>query len=137
MLEIDLSTGKLVKRDVFYPRGTGKASDRELMSAVLNQYYADAAAIPSEVILGEEVEGAASASRFLASRRGSSVKVIVPGRGKKLELVKMAAENARLLLERRVLSSEGAAASALLELKKKLKLRSLPIRIVRSFVVDF
>jgi len=121
--------GKLVKRDVFYPQVRNESSDAEIMSAVLRQYYADMPELPPEVALGVKPEAPSEISRFLSSRRGRKVKLTVPGRGAKKKLVEMADENARLLLERKVLSSENRAASAMSELRRRLKLSSLPIRI--------
>ncbi len=128
-LVFQIRGGKLVGREIFYPHKTLGATEGELMTSVLAQYYADAAYIPPEVVLQHAVDEMDVVSRFLSKRRGTRVRLTAPSKGKKLELIKMAEDNARLLLERKILSEDKKTSSAIMELKSKLGLSALPIRI--------
>jgi excinuclease ABC subunit C len=121
--------GKLVSRDVFYPHGSSGASNEELMSSILVQYYSDATNIPSEIILQNVIKDIGSSARFLSRKKGGKAALLVPARGKKRELVEMAENNARLLLERRIRQEGGRLVAGVLELKNKLRLEELPARI--------
>ncbi len=86
--------GKLLGREYFVLEGTQEEDDRQVMSAFLKQFYEEAAYVPPEVLLPEEVDEALIIERWLKQKRGTKVALRVPRRGKKRELVKMAAENA-------------------------------------------
>jgi len=129
-LVFQVRRGRLINRDIFYPHDTSGATDEELMTSVLKQYYADAANIMPEIVLGERAEDMKAVSAFLSKKRGAKVRMVVPTKGAKLKLVKMARDNARLLLERKMLySGEEKISEALVELKQKLSLEKVPVRI--------
>jgi excinuclease ABC subunit C len=122
--------GKLIERDIFYPKETTEASDEELMASILKQYYSDAANIPKEILTQVPIKERKDMESFLSKKRGSKVLILSPTRGDKFKLVQMSRDNAKLLLERKMLSLSGDKLQpALLELKKKLALKNLPIRI--------
>jgi len=118
--------GKLVGRDFFYPQETSGASDEELMTEAISQYYTDAAFIPGEILLEKEVLDPRLIENMLKRRAGKKVKLKA---GKKAALIKMAKENSRLLLERKILAQAEGDLDALEDLKQKLKLSILPVRI--------
>ncbi|MFW6082697.1 MAG: excinuclease ABC subunit UvrC [Chloroflexota bacterium] len=86
--------GKLLGREYFVLEGTQEEDDRQVITAFLKQFYEEAAYVPPEVLLPEEVDEALIIERWLRQKRGTKVTLHVPRRGKKRELVKMAAENA-------------------------------------------
>ncbi|SHF36230.1 Excinuclease ABC subunit C [Caldanaerobius fijiensis DSM 17918] len=94
--------GKLVDRDSHILKDTEEMEDGEIMAAFLKQYYSEVSFIPREVLLmcptGEEE----LLSRWLSERRGSKVKVFVPKRGEKLDLVKMVKNNAEETLNKTI-----------------------------------
>ncbi len=87
--------GKLIGREYFILEGTEDTADTEVMSEFVKQFYTEAANIPSQVMMPEEIEEANIIGQWLRSKRGGKkVELIVPKEGQPHELVKMAAENA-------------------------------------------
>lgn len=87
--------GKLIGREYFLLEGTEDESDEAVLQEFVTQFYDDAAHIPKEVLLPGEVEEARIIEKWLRQKRGQKVVIKVPQRGKKKELVEMAASNAR------------------------------------------
>jgi excinuclease ABC subunit C len=87
--------GKLIGREYFILEGTEDAADNEVMSQFIKQFYTEAATIPEQVMLPQEIEEAKIIGQWLRSKRGGEkVEFFVPKEGQPQELVKMAAENA-------------------------------------------
>ncbi|MBZ0281961.1 MAG: excinuclease ABC subunit UvrC [Anaerolineae bacterium] len=90
-----IRNGKLVGSDVRMLGGAEGEPDSEVLSQFITQFYADAAEIPHELILPNEVEEARIIEQWLKDKRsGQKVTISVPKRGNKRDLVKMAGENA-------------------------------------------
>jgi excinuclease ABC subunit C len=92
--------GKLTDREHFFLTGTEESSPTHILTAFVEQYYQDASFVPKTVILQDEVEMPEAIRTWLESKRGSSVALHIPQKGKKLSMVQMAAKNAMSLLER-------------------------------------
>lgn len=87
--------GKLIGREYFILEGTEDTSDSEVMSQFIQQFYTEAASVPKQLFLPQEIEEAKIVSQWLRSRRGGDkVEIFVPKDGQPQELVQMAAENA-------------------------------------------
>ncbi|MEW6401643.1 MAG: excinuclease ABC subunit UvrC [Chloroflexota bacterium] len=125
--------GKLIGREYFILEGTEDAADNEVMSQFVKQFYTEAAAIPEQVMLPQEIEEAKIIGQWLRSKRGGDkVEFFVPKDGQPQELVKMAAENATETLS--ALRTQWQADThrqeqALAELQSALNLPSPPNRI--------
>lgn len=92
--------GKLIGREYFVLEGTEDAADAEVMSGFLKQFYTEAANVPQQVLLPQEIEEAKIIQEWLRSRRGGEkVEMFVPKDGQPQELVQMAAENAAETLQ--------------------------------------
>ena len=92
--------GKLIGREYFILEGTEDTADNEVMSQFVKQFYTEAANLPQQVMLPEELEEAKIISQWLRSRHGGEkVEFFVPKEGQPQELVKMAAENATETLQ--------------------------------------
>ncbi|MGI5838077.1 MAG: excinuclease ABC subunit UvrC [bacterium] len=91
--------GKLLGREHFWLNGTRDAASKEIVEGFIKQYYNNASYIPREVVLQEEVDEIGIIEGWLAGKRGKVVKITVPKRGKKRELLKMVQKNAVLVLE--------------------------------------
>ncbi len=90
-----IRSGKLIGREYFILEGTEETSDSEVMEQFVKQFYTEAANIPDQVMLPEEIEEARIIGQWLRSRRGGQkVELFVPREGQPQELVQMAAENA-------------------------------------------
>ena len=126
--------GKLIGREYFILEGTEDESDREVVSEFLKQFYADAASVPPQLLLPNEVEEAKIINQWLNSRRGGQkVELVVPHEGNPgLDLVQMATENAVETLS--ALRTQWEAdtnkqTTALSELQQALDLDAPPNRI--------
>ncbi len=87
--------GKLIGREYFILEGTEDTADSEVMGQFVKQFYTEAATIPQQVMLPQEIEEARIIGQWLRSRRkGEKVEILVPKDGQPHELVAMAAENA-------------------------------------------
>src|SRR5262249_11232614 len=105
----------------------------EVMSQFVQQFYAEAATIPEQVMLPQQIDEAQIVSQWLRSRRGGQkVEIFVPKDGQPHELVQMAAENAAETLG--ALRAQWQAdthkqEAALAELQSALNLSAPPNRI--------
>ena len=90
-----IRNGKLIGREYFILEGTQEVSDSEVISQFLKQFYTEAANVPPQLLLPNEIEEAQIIQQWLRSRRGGQkVELLVPHDGQPQELVQMAAENA-------------------------------------------
>jgi excinuclease ABC subunit C len=125
--------GKLIGRDYFLMEGAEETPDADVLSGFLTQFYNQAANIPAQVLLPNEIEEAKMIKEWLNSRRGGQkVEIHVPRHGQPQELVQMAAENAAETLS--ALKAQWQADTnrqtvALTELQETLKLPAPPNRI--------
>ncbi|RLC90094.1 MAG: excinuclease ABC subunit C, partial [Chloroflexi bacterium] len=124
--------GKLLGREYFVLEGARDEDEREVMAAFLKQFYEEAAYVPPEVLLPEQIEEALVIEQWLRGKRGAKVTLRVPRRGQKRELVALAAENAAETLA--ALRAQWQADAhkheqALAELQEALGLSRPPVRI--------
>lgn len=92
--------GKLIGREYFILEGTEDAKDNEVMAEFVKQFYTEAATIPEQVMLPQEIEERKIIAQWLRSRRGGEkVELFVPNEGQPKDLVQMAAENASETLQ--------------------------------------
>jgi excinuclease ABC subunit C len=125
--------GKLIGREYFVLEGAEDTADAEVMSQFMTQFYTEAASVPQQVMLPQEIEEAQIIGQWLRSRRGGDkVEISVPRGGQSRELVKMAAENAAETLH--ALRAQWQAdthkqEAALAELQSALQLPGPPNRI--------
>lgn len=125
--------GKLIGREYFILEGTEDTADHEVMSEFVKQFYTEAASIPEQVMLPQEIEERIIISQWLRSKRGGKkVELVVPNEGQPQELVKMAAENASETLKSLRAQWQADAhkqEQALSDLQNALKLKAPPNRI--------
>ena len=92
--------GKLIGREYFILEGTEETSDSEVITQFVQQFYAEAATIPDQMLLPQQIEEAQIVSQWLRSKRGGKkVSMVVPKEGQPHELVQMASENAAETLQ--------------------------------------
>ena len=128
-----IRSGKLIGREYFILEGAQGEPDTEVVAEFIKQFYAEAASIPGQVLLPQEVEEANIIQQWLRTRRGNpKVELMVPHGGTPQELMQLATENAVETL--RSLKSQWEADSnrqgqALAELQAALALPEPPNRI--------
>jgi excinuclease ABC subunit C len=124
--------GKLIGTDSRSLANTEDATDEEMVSQFITQFYTDAGDIPKELILPNEVEEARIIERWLQDKRGNKVSITVPQRGSKRKLVTMAEENAAealRMMKEQWEQDTTRQEDALSELQTYLKLTTPPNRI--------
>jgi excinuclease ABC subunit C len=125
--------GKLIGREYFILEGTEDAADAEIMQQFVTQFYTEAATIPPQVMMPQEIEEANIIGQWLRAKRGGEkVEFLVPKEGQPHELVQMAAENATETLS--ALRAQWQADThkqeqSLAELQQSLNLSAPPNRI--------
>lgn len=111
--------GRLTGREQHYLDAAPETTKEEVVAAFLAQYYANQTVIPKEILLESHIEGEALIEEMLTRNLGSGVKLIVPERGKKRELLMLAKNDVNIsvqLLEGRLKDErekEAALAAAL------------------------
>jgi excinuclease ABC subunit C len=128
-----IRSGKLIGREYFLLQGAEDSADANVMAGFIKQFYDQASMVPSQVLLPHEIEEAQIIKQWLRSRReGESFKIIIPRRGKKRELIQLAAENATETLnalQARWQAEKHRQTEALAELQSALNLSNPPNRI--------
>ena len=126
-----IRSGKVVGREGFTLQGTRDEDEKDIMTNFVKQFYASAAYIPPLLLLQHPVEDKAAIAGWLQSKRGSRVRLQVPQRGERKQLVDTVAENAhQALLQHRLKQTASASAidNALKEIARELKLAGPPQR---------
>lgn len=128
-----IRAGRLIGREYFVLEGTQQAEDAELVQAFVKQFYAEATTIPQRVLLPTEIEESRIIENWLHARRGQrKVKLVVPRRGLKKDLIRMAAENAAetlAALKARWEADRSKHVRAITELQRALALKEPPNRL--------
>ena len=123
---------KMVGTDSFTLAGAADATDGEVLGSFLKQFYESATYVPRRLVMPVEVADAELLGAFLEERRGGPVQMLVPQRGEKRRLVRMAQDNAKEAQEQahaRWLADTGKTEAALDELEEELNLPATPHRI--------
>src|ERR671922_2911508 len=127
-----LRGGRLSDRHSFFLENvTGQDLDT-LLEAFCLEYYGSAPSVPPLVVVPPDAGALGGLEEFLSDLRGTKVEVRPARRGEKRRLQELAQQNAELALESDALRSERTRLrriEALEELRERLNLESLPIRI--------
>jgi len=124
--------GKLIGREYFLVNEGNETASGEILEAFLMQYYDQAAFIPGEILLPTELTSMETMAQWLSGQKGSTAHLKQPQRGEKVQLIKMAVENAQILLKQERTREDQEAElvqESLTSLQQELKLPKLPLRI--------
>ncbi len=124
--------GKLIGRESFVLEGTRFEEPPQIMTSFIKQFYQAAAHLPPKILLQHPVEDTAVIEGWLQSKGGSKVRIQVPRRGRKKQLVDIVAQNAEQGMEQikiKRLATPTALATALSEVARELHLPHHPRRI--------
>ncbi len=128
-----IRSGKLIGREYFVLEGTGEENDQEVLSEFVKQFYSQAAFVPDNVLLPNDLVEAQIINQWLNSRKpGERVKITVPHQDINKALIEMAAENATETLKAlrtRWKADKNRQTGALVELQEALALPEPPNRI--------
>ncbi|MCL4545270.1 MAG: excinuclease ABC subunit UvrC [Chloroflexi bacterium] len=129
---VSVRGGKVVGSDRFLIDAPPEASDAEIITAFLQQYYPRAATIPPHVLLPVPVEETDVLQEWLRTLAGRRVQLTSPQRGEKRQLIQLASENATQDLQEeraRWLSNRQRTVEAAGTLGTTLQLPRFPHRI--------
>jgi len=118
--------GKLIDKKHFLLKVSKKDSGKDILNSFIKEYYSRSSFIPPRILLQYEIDEPASIARWLSEKREGEVKLEVPHRGEKMKLMRLAEENARLILEQERFKDKEKALS---QLKEYLELKEKPLRI--------
>lgn len=124
--------GKLIGRESFMLEGTEEADSTEIVSQFVTQFYEDAAFVPDEVMLPNDIAEVEIVTQWLRDKRGDKVTLSVPRRGAKHDLIEMATANAAEALSRLHAEREADVSKhveGMAELQSALQLPRPPARI--------
>jgi excinuclease ABC subunit C len=126
-----IRNNKLMGRDYVLLDGVRDEEPDQIMTSFVKQYYSSTSSIPPLILLQFPIDEPDVISRWLSNQRGASVKLRVPQRGIKKQLINIVEENARqgLALYQAKQSKIIESALVLEELKDRLGLPRMPLRI--------
>ncbi|UCH51799.1 MAG: excinuclease ABC subunit UvrC, partial [Chloroflexota bacterium] len=126
-----IRSDKLIGRDYILLDGIRDEEPSQIITSFIKQYYASASSIPPLILLQYPTEESDIITRWLSNQRGTPVKLRVPHRGGKRQLMDTVEENARqgLALYQAKQSTLIESALVLEELKDRLNLPRTPLRI--------
>lgn len=107
----------------FHLKDTAGITTGELFHNFIEQFYAKEIIPPDEIVLAQRPDGMKTLTAWLKDKKGKKVKIITHPKGKKLEILKMADENAKTTFKSR---GKTDIKGTLETLKKRLALRVVP-----------
>lgn len=122
---------RLTGREGFLLQGTRDEETGPIIASFVKQYYSSTPQIPPLLLLQYNIEDKQIIEEWLRDKRGGVVRIQIPRRGIKKELVDIATENARQgweLLKIKEMTAPRSLDEALDELMKELKLDGKPVR---------
>lgn len=90
--------GKMLGREHFHMKGVMAETYGDILNAFIKQYYAATPYLPKEIIVEHEITDCGLVEEYLSKRRGNQVKITIPAKGEKMQLLKLARDNAHLVL---------------------------------------
>lgn len=124
-----IRAGKLLGREYFLLEGTDNANADDVLSSFIQQFYDQAAYVPPEILLPEQIDEAKIIESWLR-QKGTETTIRVPFNGGR-ELLNMAEENARITLEtikQQWLADKSKHLQAVEELQQALEMGNPPLR---------
>lgn len=118
--------GILIGAKDFYLEKVPEDDDHEIMRSVIELFYAKDIIPPPVILTGVPPADREAITGWLTDRREAGLKLEVPRRGKKRELLKMADENASLHLAFR---KKSRGDDTMLKLREKLHLEQEPVSV--------
>ena len=91
--------GKITGREHFMMQGVESLPIAEIFAAFIKQFYGEAAFIPKELVLANEPADKALISEWLSQLKEQKVRLTIPQKGDKYQLMQLAARNAALTME--------------------------------------
>ena len=120
--------GRLIGREHYALTQLENDDEAGLLSDFVKQFYAGTPFLPKEILLPVPIDDEDVISMWLSDKKGEKVKLLVPERGQNSKLLKLAKENASLILKKdreRLRREEGRTIGAVREIRDILGLEHL------------
>ncbi len=107
-------------------------NDSAVIRTVITQFYLDTDYIPSEICTQYEPDSIDELSKWLRDKKGKKVKIFVPQKGEKAKQVRLAYQNAKLLLGEWILNKKkrkDLIPKMIKQLQDDLQLKAAPRKI--------
>ncbi len=129
-----LRSGKIVGKHEFYWEDLAFFHPQKFLRDALQQYYLQSGFVPREIYLPAEIEDWELLARWLTERRAhkgrrGQVRLRIPRRGSKLDLLLLVEKNARIAFDARFRILRSEKQKLLQALKEDLDLAQFPERI--------
>ncbi|MBR6390199.1 MAG: excinuclease ABC subunit UvrC [Lachnospiraceae bacterium] len=120
--------GRLIGREHYYMENTSELEDGYILQEFVKQFYAGTPFIPRELMLQCEIEEHELIESWLSDVRGSRAYILTPKRGSREKFVELAAQNAKLVLDRdkeRIRREQARTTGAVKEIEDWLSIQGL------------
>ena len=118
-----IRNGVMIGTKDFHLKETAGIPTGELFHNFIEQFYAKEIIPPDEIVLRQRPNEMRTLTAWLKDKKGKKVNIIIRPKGKKLELLKMAEENARIIFNSR---EKTDIKEILKTLKERLVLKNVP-----------
>jgi len=125
--------GRMVGNQSFFFRNVA-LEDEEVISSFITQFYGEGKYIPDEVIIPLRLENHNLIEEYFSEQKGKKINIVFPHKGDRKNLLSMAFDNARLMLENREAQSE-TVLRTMKKIKESLRLQREP-RIIECFDIS-
>ena len=93
-----IRSGTLLGRENYHMSSDAEDTDTEIITEFIKQYYMGTPFIPKEILTVIPIDEAEVITEYLTSRKGQNVYIHTPQKGEKKGLIKLAEDNAKLVL---------------------------------------
>ncbi|MBI3378594.1 MAG: excinuclease ABC subunit UvrC [Nitrospirae bacterium] len=118
-----IRNGVMIGTKDFHLKETAGIPTGEFFHNFIEQFYAKEIIPPDEIVLKQRPDEMRTLTAWLKDKKGRKVKITMPAEGKKLELLKMAEENAGIIFNSR---EKTDIKEILKTLKERLVLKNVP-----------
>jgi len=126
--------GKMVGEKIYKIKNLVDTDDNEILSSFLKQHYVDQILLPKEILLPHPIDDVSLIADWLSKKKKGRVRIEIPSKGKKKDLVRMAEENANFSF-RAELGKEELSLRSLEELQETLRLKHFP-EVIEGFDIS-
>jgi len=135
---LQVRDGLLIGRQTFQLTAEVDDADADVLAAFIKQYFLNSPSTPDEIYVPEHCADEELISAWLSRDRRRPVRLLIPRRGERFELLEMAMTNARLSLNELLTQKASAAVripDGVYQLQRDLRL-SVPPRSICAFDVS-
>lgn len=124
-----LRSGKILGKREFYWEELHFFSPSQFLAEAIQQYYLTASFVPHQVYLPAPIEEKESLGHWLSEKKGRRVRIVVPRKGAKHDLLLLVEKNAKIAFETRFKILKSEKQKVLESLQKEIDLPEIPKRI--------